>query len=105
MTTPSLPSLVFPSKAVGEVIQLPFPFLNLIAWGETLTSASFTNAVYSGSDPSPSTMILNVTPGSPKSTLLLQVQGGVAGVVYLISCKVLGSSGSSYQQSGLLAVL
>lgn len=104
-STPAAPTLVFPSKPVGAIAPLNFPFLDLVEWGETLVMASFTNVVYSGVDTNPAAMLMFTTPGTPRTTLVLQVDGGVSGVVYQISCKATGSSGNVYQLAGLLAVV
>lgn len=107
MTTsaPADPSLIFPAKTPGETIQVRFPFLDLIQWGETLITASFTAVVYSGVDASPSDILQSTMPDTVKSTILLQVTAGLVGVIYLITCKVIGSSGNTYQRAGLLVIV
>ena len=107
MTTssPAGLSLLFQSKAPGETVQLPFPFQDVMQFGETIASTSFGCVVETGVDASPSSMLSVLSPGVAKTTVNVTVTAGVSGVVYRISGKVVGSSGATYQKAGLLAVI
>lgn len=96
--------VTFPPKLSGSTILLPFDFLSSLAVGETLSSASTTATVYSGSDSSPSSLISGSTSVSG-SIATQKITGGVAGVIYEVLCTASTSAGETLQLSGYLAIV
>jgi hypothetical protein len=77
----------FSPKAPSEVLVFTFDFVNLLAQGETINSATVTSVLISGTDAAPSTMILGSASISG-STVMQKVQGGELGVRYQLRCLV-----------------
>lgn len=103
---------VFSPKKSSELITLTFDFSSTF---EDITSAinaaSVSVSVYSGTDANPSALLSGVaalvTPanGLPVRKVTQNVTGGVAGVIYLLSCSATTASGLTAIQTGLLAIL
>ena len=99
-----------PSKKLGETPILgangnsPFNFISLLAPTETLSTATVTATVYSGLDPSPSSLV-----SGSASIVGQQVQqkvtGGVLGVIYELLCTVTTSLGQTLELCGYMAVI
>lgn len=99
-----------PPKRLGETPILgangnsPFNFISSLAPAETLSTAVTTCSVYSGLDPSPSSVI-----AAAATIVGQQVQqkltGGVLGVIYELLCTVTTSLGQTLELSGYLAVI
>ena len=93
----------FSPKDPRESITVSIDFANLLATGETISSASFTSAVSTGQDTNPSAMISGST--TVTGTICMQrVIGGLAGVSYIISAVALTNLGNTYVGSGLMPV-
>lgn len=96
--------IVLPSKAVGETLPVTFNFLDLLAFGESITGATVAATVFSGTDASPS----DVLSGLPVTSTVDAVQvvtGGVAGVIYELTCTVTTSDSNVLTKSARLAVI
>ena len=91
-------------KAVGETRTEVFSFLSLLAVGETLSGASTTVTVYSGTDASPSSIISGSATISG-SNVSQKFTGGVSGVTYLITVTALTSAGQTLTITAYLPVL
>ena len=99
-----------PPKRLGESPVLgangnsPFNFISSLAPAETLSTAMVTATVYSGLDPSPSSVI-----AASASIVGQQVQqkitGGVLGVIYELLCTVTTSLGQTLELCGYMAVI
>lgn len=96
--------IIFPPKSTYETLDLTFSFLSDLASGETISGASSTATVYSGTDATPSSLIDGAAQVGSQS-VVQTIIGGVAGVTYEISCFALTSAGQSLQISGYLTVL
>lgn len=72
-------------KLAGETLALAFNFGTRLAVGETISSASTTCTVYSGTDASPSSVISGSTTISG-SQVTQKVTGGTLGVTYKLVC-------------------
>ncbi len=94
----------FGAKDSGERLKLVFDFTSELASGETLSTATVASGVYSGADANPAAMISEAASISgPQVTQF--VIGGVAGVVYLLTCTVTTSAGQTLKGFGLLALV
>lgn len=91
-------------KTVGESALTPFDFLSRLASGETISTASVTATVYSGTDASPSS-IINGSATISGSKAIQMVVGGVLGVTYLLKCTVTTSLGQTRQLMGFLVII
>jgi hypothetical protein len=96
--------VIFGGKYAGETSAEVFDFASLLAVGETLSTATVTAAVYSGTDASPSGLIFGaatISGSQVRQTLI----GGVLGVTYVLTAQVTTSAGQTLQLSGYLAVM
>ena len=92
---------IFDVKLATSNAQVVFDFL--LPAGETISSASVTATVYSGTDATPATLVSgNTTTGDSQVTQGLV--GGTAGVTYLLTCVATSSANTTYAQEGYLAV-
>lgn len=93
-----------PAKLVGETVLETFDFLSQLALGETLSTATVTAAVYSGTDASPSAIVSgSATISGTKVTQL--ITAGTLGVVYLLTCTVTTSLSQTLLLEAFLAVV
>ena len=96
--------VIFGGKLLGETTNLVFDFTSRLALGESLSSASTSASVYSGTDATPSGILSSSTSvASGKATQA--VTGGVLGVTYLLVCTAVTSAGQHLELSGFLAVV
>ena len=84
--------------AAIELLSPPFNFANHISSGETIIAAQITASVYSGVDPSPSSILSGsaIIDGT-KVNQMMRV--GVVGCVYELLCSVLTSHNQTLQQT------
>lgn len=80
-----------------------FDFSQDLAVGETLSSASTTAAVYSGTDAAPGSLLSGAPTVSGKQVKQTLI-GGVVGVVYYLFCAATTSTGQVLVRDGYLAV-
>ena len=92
-------------KVQAEVLIYQFDFLSLFASSSDsiLSVLGITNPVFSGIDPSPSTMIVGNTISG--SVVNVTVQAGVIGVIYEFAVQVSLASGQQPVLRGYLAVI
>ena len=95
---------IIEGKSVSETVTLAFSFLSHLATGETISSASTTATVYSGTDASPSSLISGAASISG-STVSQKVIGGTLGVTYILVCSAVTSLGQTLQISGYLVIV
>ena len=96
--------IIFQPKVPSEIQILTFDFTSALASGETVTSASVSASVYSGTDITAGDLISgSASVSSPRVTQ--KVKSGVLGVTYLLSCTAATSLGQSIVQSGFLSVI
>jgi hypothetical protein len=96
--------VVFPSKDTGETIPLVFNFSDKLQFGETISGSSLSVSVFSGTDPSPNS-ILSGSPVNAATQVTQSITGGVAGVIYTIVCLVTATGSHNYAKTGHLAVI
>ena len=97
-------NLVIQEKTVGETHKVTFDFANQLEVGESVSSASVSAAVYSGTDSTPAA-ILSGGPSVASPQVSQKVTGGVAGTVYVVTCLATTSAGLTLCQYGYQAVL
>lgn len=93
----------FSNKTPTEVITVGFDFSRLLITGETISTATVTAVVSSGTDSAPE----NIIDGSESiagSLVSQMITGGVNGVDYVLSAFVTTSQGNAYQEIGYLHV-
>jgi len=91
-------------KLVGETRAYSFDFLSRLAVGETISTQVCTASVYSGLDTSPSSLISGSATASG-SVVAQTLTGGVAGVIYQITCTITTSASQTLQLLAYLPVL
>lgn len=92
-----------PDKSPAEAIRAPFDFTSTLDAGDSVTAATVTAAVYSGTDASPSSLISGaVTLASP--LVYQKIVGGLAGVIYNLTCTATTANGFTRVQEGFLSV-
>ena len=93
----------FSYKFTTEVKPLSFDFSQVLASGETISTATCTVLVIDGTDPTPS----NILSGGASiigSKIYQQVQSGVAGVTYRLVATITTSAGNTLVALGDLPV-
>ena len=94
----------FATKLVGATRAVVFEFLGELVAGETLSTATVTAAVYSGTDASPSSLISGSASASG-TQVSQKLTGGVEGVIYKLTCTITTSAGNTLVKTGFLAVI
>lgn len=96
--------IVLEAKQSGETRTETFDFASRLALGETLSTASTTATVYSGTDASPSSVISGSA--SISGTQVSQkLTAGTEGVTYLLACSVTTSAGQTLKIYAFLTVV
>ena len=97
--------VVFGSKLSGETVIEAFDFTSRIPSAtETISTASTTATVYSGTDASPSGVISGAATISGK-VVSQAFTGGLAGNIYQVVCSVTTSLGQTLKMVALLAIV
>lgn len=91
-------------KLLGETADYQFDFSSRLAVGETISSATVTATVYSGTDASPSS-IINGADSTSGAIVTQSITGGVLGVLYELICAATTSTGQVLQLVGILAIV
>lgn len=95
--------MVFDAKDPAATVSASFDFAASLAVGETISSASTTATVYSGTDATPAAILSGAaTPSGGK--VVQKLTGGVSGVVYYLFCAAMTSTGQVLVRDGYLAV-
>ena len=81
-------------KLVGESRNYSFPFGALLALNETISTASVTASVYSGTDPSAASIINGAASISGQS-VTQNITAGVVGVLYELKAQITTSLGQT----------
>lgn len=97
--------LTFPAKAVGETQPYVVNFSDRLQFGETINGAAVSISVFSGTDPSPSSMLSGTTSYDASGNVTQVLTGGVVGVIYNIVYVVTGTASHNYVKVGQLAVI
>ena len=89
----------------GEIRSQVFDISSQCSVGETLSTASVTATVYSGTDPAPAVISGAAAISGQKVTQLLSGAGGLSGVVYLITVTATTSLGQSLRLLAYLPII
>lgn len=101
----SLGRVPLPTIPVGATQPIVFDFTDTLAQGETISSATVTLSVYSGTDGAPSGNKSGSTTisGALVSQKIKPVSGAL-GNIYQVLCDAVTSLSNTFQKAGLLAV-
>lgn len=96
--------VTFEGKLTGETQTYTFDFTSRLAASETLSTASVTAAVYSGTDASPSA-IVNGSATISGQRVTQSLTAGTLGVTYLLSCTVTTSASQTLLLEAFLTIV
>ena len=95
--------MILSPKKLGETVLVPMDFISRLGVGEIILTAAVTCSVYSGTDPSPSSMISGSA--TVNGTVVEQsVTGGVLGTIYELLYTVTTSANQILELSGYFTV-
>ncbi len=97
-------TIVFSSKTVDTSRFLVFDYISQLLSEETIVSAGVTVSVVTGIDPMPSDLALGLL-AIDQTEIFQEVHGGIAGVIYNISCAATTDLANVIIMQGKLAVL
>lgn len=98
-------TLIFPSKAVGELQPYIVNFSDRLQFGESINGAGVTISVFSGTDSNPSAMLSGTTTYDAFGNVTQALTGGLVGVIYNVVFTVTGTASHNYVKVGQLAVI
>lgn len=98
-------NLIFNAKAVGELMPYVVNFSDRLQFGENINGAAVNVTVFSGTDPSPASMLSGAATYDALGNVTQNITGGIAGVIYNVVFIVTGTGSHNYVKSGQLAVL
>ena len=93
-----------PSKDTTETIPVVFPFAGKLQFGETLSAATMSVTLMSGTDANPSAM-LSGSPTVSSPNVTQSITGGIAGNVYVVICACTTSASHTYSMECRVAVI
>ena len=96
--------VILGGKRAAETVNEVFDFTSRLAAGETLSTATVTATVYSGTDTGPSAVISGAASISG-AKVTQKVTAGTLGVMYLLSCSVTTSAGQTLVMEGILPIV
>ncbi len=96
--------VVIQPKIQATTIPISVDFISQLVLGEALVSSDVTLSVFSGTDASPSSMLLGSSTLA-QNTITQTFTGGVVGVVYLLNFAAGTNYGNSIVIQAYLAVL
>jgi hypothetical protein len=91
-------------KLASETVTETFDFLSRLAVGETLSTATVTASVYSGTDASPSAIVSGSATISG-SKVTQKITAGTLGVVYKLMCTVTTSTSQLLVLAAFLVIV
>lgn len=94
---------ILPDKLQTEEVTIEFDMLSRLKVGETVATAATSAVVWSGTDPTPNSIISGL-PTISNSIVLQKVVAGLPGVIYLISCSVRTSNNNILINESKLAI-
>lgn len=97
--------LTFPAKAVDETQPYVVNFSDRLQFGENINGAAVSVSVFSGTDPSPSSLLSGTATYDSSGNVTQVLTGGVVGVIYNVAYIVTGTASHNYVKVGQLAVL
>lgn len=97
--------IIFDAKAIGETQPYVVNFSDRLQFGETINGASVSISVFSGTDPSPSSMLSGTASYDANGNVTQVLTGGVAGVIYSVVYIITGTGSHNYIKVGQLSVI
>lgn len=94
---------IFQPKTDSSIVTLTFDFTSQLAAGETLSTATVTAAVWSGTDASVD--IFSGSPAASNGLVTQKIKNGVLGVIYKLLASVTTSAGQTLEMAGYLAII
>lgn len=99
-------TFILPGKLIGESLTVNVPFADMLGNGEIVIAVVVSITVFSGSDPTPSNVLLGVPTIDPTNTIaIFTLTGGVSGVTYIIAVQATGSSSNVAVKEGYLTII
>lgn len=96
--------VTLPPKYTSDVRKYTADFTSLLAVGETISSATVTASVFSGTDPTPSAILSgSATYSTPTVTQV--ITGGVLGVIYELKFVCTTSASQTLVLTGYLVIM
>ncbi|MDZ4345073.1 MAG: hypothetical protein U1E51_21840 [Candidatus Binatia bacterium] len=96
--------IIFGSKLSGETAIYTFDFTSRLTSAETISTATITAAVYSGTDASPSSIVSGSATISGK-TVTQPITAGTEGVTYTLVATITTSLSQTLQLTAFLTVV
>ena len=96
--------VTFNAKQASETVIFTFDFTSRLTLAETISTASTTATVYSGTDASPSAIISGSATISGK-TVTQAITAGTLGVTYLLKCQITTSLGQTLDLFAFLPII
>lgn len=96
--------IILGPKYAAETRTETFDFTSRLALAETLSTASVTATVYSGTDASPSALVSG-SAGISGAKVTQLITAGTVGVTYMLSCSVTTSTGQTLVLKGYMTVV
>ena len=93
-----------PVKSYRSTELMEFDFTLELALGETISTQVVTAIVYSGTDPTPASLI-NGSATASGSIVSQSIQAGLVGVLYELLCTITTSLSQTLVKPGYLAVI
>lgn len=97
--------LIFPAKAVDETQPYVVNFSDRLQFGETINGAAVSISVFSGTDPSPNSLLSGTASYDTSGNVTQVLTAGVVGVIYSIIFTITGTASHNYIKVGQLAVI
>lgn len=104
MTTFAETRLELKAKAPGATATYTFDFLSSLLPAESLSAATVTVTVYSGTDTNPSAVFVSRTLVG-RSQVAITLDDGLGGVMYSVTCTATSNLSNIYTMTGILPVL
>lgn len=96
-------STLLPPKLVGATVDVALDFTSRLDPGETIVGIVVISTTYSGVDSNPMAILSGAATASGP-IVIQKVTGGLAGVIYLLSCTITTNAGALKNMLSYLAV-
>lgn len=98
-------TIILSAKSPQEIVSITVPFRDRLLYGEAISGAATSVSVFSGIDPSPSTLISSPATYDASGNMYQVVTGGLSGVIYTLTFAVTGTGSHTYLKAGQLSVI
>lgn len=97
--------IIFEAKAIGETQPYVVNFSDRLQFGESINGAAVSVTVFSGTDPTPSSLISGTASYDAYGNVTQVLTGGIVGVIYNVAYIVTGTASHNYVKVGQLAII